>query len=625
MPGASGGGRGRVSDMTGDGKKKAIAKTGSGSSRAVAHQLPSSSKISGNHRTESEEGWLRRICDDARKNSYMTGLPTFWAQEMWSYDEDDAHPAPKSAKALDRLKVRFLGHLALAFGERGVWNSPTIAMVREDFQNSTAIIRLSRMSGAGERSDLKDAGTKFAQAFTTIHESFAREHISEWKDLDEVVFRLYKSRILEAAGNLRTLWWSHQDKIHNTIAKMSGLYDDDGYTSRDDAIGDAIVGLNGSIIAIISARPTVPNELETRLKALVLESYKLFQLEGSLIRERLRSVLGSSLADGIYDNIQVLIQPTKSVQTFVRTAQALKGFRTVQFKRGDPSACDCSSPLSSHEVGTASQVGVPASSQAPHDTQHHVDTDDSSSSVSPCSSSTDHEKMLSDIHPSIKSAAWHLLAFVLKDRVPEPESEGYYLFGFPACRNEDEIQKLGGLYRAILTSMQTSVAAVLTQVCHAVIKCQLPQVFGEHRWESFRAELPYLEGFVTTPTEERATVFRLVQFLRSKSDSNPPPVLIRDYGFHLCRMREEVEVLKDIYRRTLGRLSVFDLHHACITNTLLETVQGAGILFELKHRRFLKNQGPRPQMGYEKNTLPFQFDQGIFKNKKIKRRGMQLN
>lgn len=575
---------------------------------------PPSSKSYKEQRHESECEWLARIYRDAKKHGYLTGTPTPLAQEMVSYDEDDNQPAPKSAKARFLLKTRFLNHLALAFGNHGAWVAPTIGLLREDTENNIVTIRLARSNAKGECPHLSDTTRKFAQAFTRTHAALSHGQAFQSNDLEEVVLRLYRSRMLEATSQLRTLWRNNQDKIHDTIAKISGLYDDDGQVDRDEIIGDAIIGLNGSMQAVIG--PAVPTDLEVSPENLVNEAHRLFRLEGGLVRERLRNVLGSSLADGIYENIMVLVQPTKSVQTFVRSAQGLGNFRAVEFLRGSPSL----------QTQTASQAGAPASSSVPQDAQHHTGTDDELSSVNPNSNSnsTNDEEIVTTIDPAVNGAALDLLACVIENCMPDSESEGYYLFGFPACRNDDEIQKLGGLYKAVFTSAQTKIAAVFTEVCHAVMKHQLPQIFDKYGWKSFRRELPYLEGFVTTPVQERATVFRLVQFLRSESDTNPPPVLIRDYGFHLCRTREEVEALKGIYQCTLETLTIFKLHNACMKNKLLEDIQAAGVSLDPKHRRFLRNQGPRPELGYQKNTLGFKFDQGLFKHEKIQRRWMQL-
>ncbi|KAL5386604.1 hypothetical protein DPSP01_003972 [Paraphaeosphaeria sporulosa] len=536
---------------------------------------------------------------------------------MISYDEEDYRPAPKSAKALVRLKARFLSHLALAFGDRGASHAPTIGLLREDTENGVVTIRLTRLNATRECPDLSDTSRKFAQALASIHDAYANGDITHSKDLEEVVFRLYRKRILETAGNMGSLWSKGEERLHEVIADMSGIWDQDGRVARDESIGDAIVAINGAMKVLVSTSLKDPMKHESMLKALITQACNLADLEGGLVRDRLKGVLGSLLADGIYDNVLVFIQPTKSVQTIIRTAQALSRFHTIKFLRGNPCAEGGSSPSTSSHARAKGHVGSSASSPTP---PRPMSTNDDVSSVL---SSTEHEHILAGIHPTIKRAASELAACVYENRLPDPQTGGYYLHGFSACVNENETQKLGGLYKTILMSAQ-SPAAVLAKLCQALTENQLPRFFSTHGWGSFRSDLPHLEIFFTTLILERPTVFRLVQFLRSRSDDNPRRVLIRDYGFHRCNGREEVEVLKDIYRATLDRVSRFRLHNACVNNQILQTVQSAKVLFEPKYRRLLCNQGPLPDLGYQKITSRFMFDQGLFRYEKVKRMRMNL-
>ncbi|KAL5443340.1 hypothetical protein PMIN07_008909 [Paraphaeosphaeria minitans] len=618
MTGAPGGGRGRAKGAVKQPKDRFTVPAGSGPSRAAGRQplSPPSSKDSKEQRHESGCEWLARVWHDAKEFDYIAGNPTPLAQDMISYEEEDNQPAPKSAKALGRLKMRFLSYLALAFGDNGAWDAPTIGLLHEDTENSVATIRLARLSTKDECLELSDAARRFAQAFARIHDAHAQGYSTDSRDLEEVVFRLYQKRTLQLRSNLHDLWRSNQEKFHEIIADMSGIWDEDGRVARDEAIGDAIITING----LVSLQSMDPNDHEASLIALILASLELLNIEGGMIQQRLKNVLGSSLAVEVYDNAAKLIQPIKSVQTFVRTAHALREFDTIKFLRGDASADGGSSQSTSGPVRSpASSSSSPSSSLS-----NHMSTNDNASSVSPNSSSADHEATIATIPPAIRSAAVELAACVLENRIPDSHTEGYYLFGFPACNNDDETQQLGWLYKAMLLNAQSQ-ATVLADICQALNKNQLAQSFDRNGWASFRSELPYLEGFLTAPLLERPTVFRLVQFLRCMDDSNPPPVLIRDWGFHNCRQREEVEILKDIYQRSLEKLSIFQLHHACVSNTLLATVRGARIHFEHNHARFLSNQGPLPGLGYQKISSPFMFDQGLFKHEKTKRMRMSLH
>jgi hypothetical protein len=622
-----------MSGMTGDAKNKSTARAG----RDPLPEVPRQSTRPSSHRTESENDWLKKVYMAAMDNGYLTGFPTNLAEEMQLFEEDDKDkPAPIAQKAKQRLKVRFLNHLAVTFSVYGARNATIIGLLREDIDKDIATIRLARFSGSGECPDLSEAAKKFEIAFKGIHDSDNPEHA---RHLEEVVFHLHKMRILEATSQLCRSWSDHREKIYNTIAKMSGIYDDDMHAARDTAIGDGIASINGSIQALISERPSSSKKNDGMLEDLILESCKLVNLDGGLIAERLRNVLGSSLGDAIYSSILVLVLPSKSVATFVRFAHALRRLSTVEFKCGHPkpeSSCPPST-LSKANHGGSSSVPTQVKTIKIKATQN---CPDSASSLGHTQSATDYQpkchnaqdlhllngqagfgEELADIHPALKGTVSEMVACVLGSRVPEANKVAYYLFGFVACQNEDEVQRLGMLYKLIFTGSESPIAAV-TELCKALAQDQIPQFFARHNWEVFRSELPQLEQFLTTPIHERATVFRLVQFLRTVGDTSPPPVLIRDYGFHFCKLREEVQILKDIYQETLDRVGVLRLHHACLRNQLLELVEGAGVQVEHRYRRLLVNQGPLPDIGYMKITSPFKFNKGLFKNGKTK--GMWL-
>ncbi|KAL1601635.1 hypothetical protein SLS60_006550 [Paraconiothyrium brasiliense] len=500
------------------------------------------------HNSESLQQWTTRVLRAAQKLGYIMGRPTNLIQDVELDDEVNNYVLKSTAtKALKKLKEEFLTNIALAFGDGGTWTSPTIGYLHEDPSNGVVTIGITRMDGTGECAGLLDTAAKFAVAFTGIHQSAGSKSTADYDSLEEIVFRLYRTRLFEAAGQLRSLWRIHAAKLYEVIAMMSGMYDEDIYEARDVDIGDCIIGLNGSIHSLGGSTPTASHDHDKHLKEIVFESLKLFYVEGGWVQARLRNILGSSLGSGIYNAVLVMVQPTRSVETFLDWA-----------------------------------------------TYHHP----------------------------AKESVVYLRASVLGDRIPDPSSDAYYAFGFVALQDEDKLQKLGGLWKAIFMD-SPSENAVLVELCQALSEHHVAQFFDRHGWSTFRYELPSIETFFATPPNERTSVYRLVQFIRVEDSTDegtePPRVLIRDYGFHLCKQRGEVVALKDVYRKMLSVLKMVDLHQACVRNQLQSAVMAAGVQFESRHRRLLVNQGPRPDVGYERITAPFAFDQGLFKREKIRR------
>lgn len=579
--------------------------------RGNANQVASQTSSNGTAEVplQSPQEWLAAVKRAAYAHGYMTGVATNFAQDMESYDEEDNHRMVPSSKSMHRLTLRFLNRLSTTFGDGGAWHSPTIGLIREDPEGSIIIIRMWRMSAAGERSDLRDIGSWFASAFLGIHASrYAKAH---YEHLEHITFRLWKNRVQAAVTQLGGALSKHQNKIDDLIATMMGLHDEEPQ-ARDTLVGDAVIALRGSMHALTA--PSLPAksslDYEKRLKVLMLAACKLYYLEGGWVQERLRSTLGTSLANAIYDAVFVLSQPVRSVETFVRFAQAMRVFSRVEFKRGDPTSDDADA-VSISTPALEGTCGHPVNSRSGED---HSSKDTYTNSAPDQSNTV--------LQQSERAAASYLQSCILQKCVPDPRSDAYYSFGFVACQSEDDILKLLNFYKDIFRR------AAFREVCVALSKGRIPYLFQRYSSPAaIMGDIPQLGTFLSTPFDKRPSVYRLVQFLRVQEgtdETDPYRVLIRDYGFHLCKGRDQVEVLKNVYRRALKRITVEGLHQACITNTLRGVVSSAGVELDRNQRRLLVNQGPRPDVGFEGITSRFLFDGGLFKREKIGRMRMPL-
>ena len=160
------------------------------------HERPpesSNDRSSGGGQFGSTQEWFVAVDRAAEAHDYVTGLPTHFAQDMDTYEEEDNCRVVPSIKSMKRLTIRFLTHLAMAFGDGGVWDSATIGLLNENPEGNLAIIRLWRMSASGERSDLLDLLREFAIAFKGIHGSACLKVARHYEDLEEILFRLYKA------------------------------------------------------------------------------------------------------------------------------------------------------------------------------------------------------------------------------------------------------------------------------------------------------------------------------------------------------------------------------------------------------------------------------------------------
>ncbi|EDU46615.1 conserved hypothetical protein [Pyrenophora tritici-repentis Pt-1C-BFP] len=104
---------------------------------------------------------------------------------------------------------------------------------------------------------------------------------------------------------------------------------------------------------------------------------------------------------------------------------------------------------------------------------------------------------------------------------------------------------------------------------------------------------------VSLSNAQRSTVWRLKQFVLNKNETEPPAWAQRDYGFKFCKQREEVLLLKEIYNKICKKISLKDLHTACIHGRLYEAAVQKGVFVDAKYKRLMQNDYPSPFLGYE--------------------------
>ncbi|KAJ4289782.1 hypothetical protein N0V90_011112 [Kalmusia sp. IMI 367209] len=576
--------------------------------------------ISSEKSTEAMDTWLLRVTEVAKETGYSIGIPTTH-DGTDTYDEDEnLDLVPNNPTFLDPLRGRFLYRLATMFGNGGAWDNPTIAMMREE-NGGTVFLRLCKMSGSHSMKNDEvwtRAAAGFVKALNGLHNLIGPVTSSKhYLDLWNIVFQLYKNRSQKCISEMMQLFSKHQSQMDDLTSKMLGTTND-APMALDVAIGDTLIRMHGLVHAIQHGSTT-----DQQYNAILRQAHYLYRLEGGHIQKRLGFVLGSAFGNGIYHHITILAQPKRAFNTFVRTARALNTFSPIDLKHGLPPISQHSQP-STRAIAPQSLepkpraklpiVGQPSQLTRPGNPPKVTNIDHILAPARAYLSDSDRHIGPLSLKPLAKRNALMLTASVIDGQIPNPDWEAYYAFGYPACETEEEVQKLGGLYREILTDAPSK-TTVFGELWRAVQDDALPALFDKYGWSSFRDDMPGLERFLHKVTDSRESVYRLIQFLRSRENTDPPPVLIRDYGFHRCKQREQVAILKEVYMKALGKLGPRGLHEACVSGKLREAVASTGMQILPHQHRLLENQWPNPTIGFEAIIGSFISDQGLFKRR----------
>ncbi|KAF2274275.1 uncharacterized protein EI97DRAFT_479077 [Westerdykella ornata] len=204
------------------------------------------------------------------------------------------------------------------------------------------------------------------------------------------------------------------------------------------------------------------------------------------------------------------------------------------------------------------------------------------------------------LQPPEKSQALSLISALLQHWSPAPNEDTYLAFGYAACSNDVEISHLNGLYHKLLIQCVDKVE--MFQALWMALKSNTMVSFFEQNG-FHRTALDCISGpvrYFVFPPNKRPSVFRHIAFIRASALTEPPPVLRRDYGYQLCKQREEVEKLKKIYGHILRNRDPCALHNSCVGRQLWQLVLETKAPVDLqKDRRFFVNIAPHPELGFE--------------------------
>jgi hypothetical protein len=560
------------------------------------------------------------------------------------FDDVFAVLYPRAAEALkkriaDRLAEMFCGCNAWSFGaivmikEDGrmewvdIWVIPFMPNDNKDDKASPAflaemvdLIMNIRHATSGKSSLGLDFGfgasltscTPRNLRFETLLTDADKGLASGKEALFGYVLECYRTRLHEYLARLRKVFDDHKTSYEQMVSDFLGLFDEVA-SVKDYEVSGSLIRFHN--MACIEPAGGMSREI---CGDIVSHAKKLLLLEDLEIR--LRPVLGIAFAKELYATITVLARPKQVYETIAR---ALWTFRTVNIHRGPPqlyhggtrcventSSNGLTSPPSTIKAPSpVIPTPSPAITRSEPATEPEAATGKSSNSIDILGQAkkylAPHERNIGVnlLQPISKQSAYMLVISLINGSNPLPEWNAYHHFGYAACRDEDECQRLGGTYRAILRECESESAALL-KLYKALDDNALMNLFDDHKYSLIRQHIPDLERYLNTKAPERETVWTLIQFIRAKDQTDPPKSLLGGYRFEFCKTRENVQVLKDLYADILKKMHPLQLHSACAQGRLLETVmQTASTPLNKDVERMLRPRALMPGEAYEGTAM----------------------
>jgi hypothetical protein len=458
-------------------------------------------------------------------------------------------------------------------------------------------------------------------------------HTQVCEELWDVILVYVYHSVHEAIEELKQLFKDHQTMYENLVTTMYGM-DDLAGPQMDTELGDKIIGLAQDAHSYNGSMKEVNDLIEKSQSMMTGIDHLLVRLKGISRR--------STFATELHKVIFIISMPLRTFHTLVRAARDTDIFKNVRFTFQPPSSSPKpvqSAPKAGVNInGTLQTMRITTEPSSPVEKVTKAKTTSISSSEvspSPTLSSTvpttpetedismetlmatiqeylpipDRGRPFYQLQPLAKRETVELLLMTLAREIPTPHAGIYHSFGFVTASTEDQCQRIGGLYQCIITGSENqSKQHIFQDLCHAHASSTIPGLFDREGYGIFRTTMPHLAEFLSTVPSNRPTVWRLKQYAEMVDASAPSPCLQRDYGFALCRQREEVSRLKAVYGEMLGCMSPLEIHGACLSGSLYENALDNGVMVPDQDKRFLINRTPSAILGYddERGTAQFQ-------------------
>lgn len=593
----------------------------------------------------------------AARSNCVVGLVVTAASPADNLPDDD----PKIGftlrqKAAFELKYRFLQRLASIVCSMPALGGVAVSLLKEDERLMTATIWVG--SSAPQSGDVTGTLSRIGELLGRLSRAQNGEPLFNichslsnmpsvgpqdpaWAALWNIVFQCYHTRIQNCVGGMQQIFKKHHHVFEELMTDLLGVFQDHP-ESLDDEAGSELIKIWGFISSLTKF-------CDEDYNTIIKEGFNLMSIQQ--FQQRSSILLGSALAEDLYPKIRLLAQVRRSFNTLVRAARVLPTFSKIVTRLGfPPKESTPRSPPHPHprSLPLRPRLSPPQPSLAPSESASPGTTATSAvqtvrlgpgpipaaevagSNTGDLAPNTAKEVFkkgllylppserhigLQKLEPIEKRETLLLVRSILENQTPNPSWNCYYLFGFPVCRDEDERQILVELYRVVLTTCSDKVST-FKNLWQALKQNTLPALFEKHGWSHCYRYIPDLKNFLATPVKKRPSVFRLIQFIQAEESTDPPPCLIRDYGFDICRMREEVTVLKNIYKEMLATQGPRQVHRTCVAGNFQEMVESLGIQVDKKHHRLLRNQFGDPGLGFEYVPPSSPFNKALFHGRK---------
>ncbi|KAL6705206.1 hypothetical protein ACN47E_007166 [Coniothyrium glycines] len=315
------------------------------------------------------------------------------------------------------------------------------------------------------------------------------------------------------------------------------------------------------------------------------------------------------------------------VDTLVCTAQSDAAFKNInlhllpvaQSKRvsfvettdAKPNSSAPRSPLSTLTPPQRPGIAKIAASAAVQSKSTPAQHQDVLSVVRPYLHPDDRSLTLLRMAPDAKRESAELAAFVLRGLPPPCHSAAWLSFGFAAANTPETEGKLAKMYQSILLSGK-SPRETFRLLQDALEQNTLVSILDDQD-TNVRGLIPQLSHFLSRPRQERESVWMLKQFTRADEGVDPSPLLQRDYGFKVCRQRDEVERLKRYYEAMLQKMGPRKVHDACVHGRLFQAALSSGLDIPTRDKRLLSNDGPASFIGFDNGIGVAGYERAFFK------------
>jgi hypothetical protein len=421
------------------------------------------------------------------------------------------------------------------------------------------------------------------------------------EDLWGLILECYKGRLPGYTMRMRKIFETHKEIYDQLVTRLFGALEE-VHSELDYDLGDHLMTLHTHACTI-----PVDDMKTSDYQTIVRQANLLLRLPHFEIR--LMPLLRATFATELIDCIALLSRPQRAFDTAVRTARTFPTFTTVRLHQGLPVSAQPATiprPQPQTTPNKATSVKTAEKNEQTHCKPAPTPAKDPKDALIKAALAylPPHERQigLHRLESKEKKDTFFMVVFVLSGQVPDPNSDAYIVFGFVACRTENERQKLGGIYQALLTELGERVA--IPTLCNALRNCELTDLMDTHGYFLFRQEIPELETFLLTPWGARESVWHLIQFVRmkisvdSKTEINIHRVLQLDYAFDICKTREHVVDLQGIYRAMLNKVHPLQVHKACMNGTLLQAAKNACPGLTPDKHRFLQSRKNHPGIGF---------------------------